>query len=87
MLTSAEQSLRRVYNLILIIVSDDRGVYRTDTCATHRGQKRRSPPKGRIHLRRLVFSPKLTLAVARRTYVIGIDPALGRLTVAEVELR
>jgi Domain of unknown function (DUF4147) len=29
---------------------------RTDTRATHHGQERRSPLKGRIHLRRLVFS-------------------------------
>ena len=40
---------------------------RTDTRASHPGQERRSPPEGRIHLRRLVFSPKLTLAVVRRT--------------------
>jgi hypothetical protein len=40
---------------------------RTDTRATHHGQERRPPLKGRIHLRRLVFSTKLPLAVARRT--------------------
>src|SRR5271168_1663808 len=32
---------------------------RTDTRATHPGQENYSPPKGRIHLRRLVFSTKL----------------------------
>jgi hypothetical protein len=31
----------------------------TDTRATHPGQENYSPPKGRIHLRRLVFSTKL----------------------------
>jgi hypothetical protein len=33
---------------------------RMDTRATHHGQEKRSPHKGRIHLRRLVFSTKLT---------------------------
>ena len=32
---------------------------RTDTRATHSGQENYSPPQGRIHLRRLVFSTKL----------------------------
>jgi hypothetical protein len=32
---------------------------RTDTRATHPGQENYSPPKGRIHLRRLIFSTKL----------------------------
>src|SRR5580698_3937856 len=36
---------------------------RTDTRATHHGQESLSPPKGRIHLRRLVFSTNLPLAV------------------------
>ena len=42
-------------------------VLREDTRATHHGQENYSPPKGRIHLRRLVFSTNFSLAVLRRT--------------------
>jgi hypothetical protein len=38
------------------LMTTDR-LIRTDTGATHPGQERCAPPKGRIHLRRLVFSP------------------------------
>jgi hypothetical protein len=41
------------------MVLNDRRVRRKDTRATHPGQENYSPPKGRIHLRRLVFSTKL----------------------------
>jgi transposase len=51
---------------VLRIRATDR-LKRTDTRATHHGQERRSPQKGRIHLRRLVFSTKLPLAGPRRT--------------------
>jgi hypothetical protein len=51
------------------------------TRATHHGQERRSPPKGRIHLRRLVFSTKLPLAVLRRTihsrYLSFLNECMG----------
>jgi hypothetical protein len=63
-----EQSQRRVCNLILIMVFNDR-----PTCKDGRAQRNsswlgaRGSQKGRIHCRRLVFSPKLPLAVARRT--------------------
>jgi hypothetical protein len=54
-----EQSQRRVRNLLLRMVSTTDEFRRTDTRATHPGQENYSPPKGRIHLRRLAFSTKL----------------------------
>jgi transposase len=41
-----------------VLENSDR-LIRMDTRATHHGQEKRSPHKGRIHLRRLVFSTKL----------------------------
>src|ERR1700730_17519083 len=54
-----EQSQPRVRNLLLRMVSTTDEFRRTDTRATHPGQENYSPPKARIHLRRLVFSTKL----------------------------
>ena len=44
--------------------TDLKGQTRT---GTHPGQEHAFPSKGRIHCRRLVFSPKLILTVTRRT--------------------
>ena len=54
-----EQSQRRAFNLIPIMVSPttDRLV-RTGTQRNSSWPGEISPPKGRIHCRRLVFSPK-----------------------------
>ena len=68
-----EQSQRRVRSLI-----PENGLQRpTDLKGQTRAQlimarRARSPPKGRIHLRRLVFSTKLPLAVLRRTIHLGM---------------
>jgi len=44
-----------------------------DTRATHHGQEKRSPHKGRIHLRRLVFSTNFPLQSRGGPYIIGSD--------------
>ena len=62
-----KQSQRRVCNLILIMVFHNRPLVKTDTRRNSSWPGARVSIKGRIHCRRLLFSPKLSLAVTRRT--------------------
>ena len=60
---------------------------RMDTRATHHGQEKRSPHKGRIHLRRLVFSPEAFPLQSRGgPYIFGTDQmsrSIGDLPIAQ----
>ena len=62
-----EQSQRRVFNLILRMVCNDRPTYKDRYARNSSWPGDLISPEGRIHLRRLVLSTKLALAVLRRT--------------------
>ena len=70
-----EQSQRRVRSLIPRMVFNDRPTYKDRHARNSSWPGERSPPKGRIHLRRLVFSPKLfpCSPAADHTFEGGLD--------------
>src|SRR5277367_5468984 len=66
-----EQSQRCIHSLVPTMGLNVRSAYKDGYARNSSWPGERSPHKGRIHLRRLVFSTKLPLAVARRTIHCG----------------
>ncbi len=77
-----EQSQRRVCSLVLRMVVIDRATYKDRHARNSSWPGDQSPPKGRVHLRRLVFSTKLPPCSRAadhtyNTYIHGTNPPIG----------